>query len=87
MGRVLGNAAMQEMLGVIGIASHRAGGRRCLENAVWCGDTRVKTGQPRILSMCEPSTYLTYARMQIALCMKKTDIFNLASTITTPISN
>lgn len=65
---------MQEMLGVIGIASHMTGGRSCSEQAMWCGDIMVKTRQPKIFSMCGLPIYLMYARMQIALFMKKTHI-------------
>lgn len=81
------DAAMYEMLGVIGTASHMAGGRSSPEQAVWYGDTRVKTGKPKIFSMCKLFTYLTYSKMQIALFMRKTHVSKLASTITAPISN
>lgn len=72
------------MLGVIDIASHMVGRRSYLAQAVQCGDTRVKTGQPRIFNMCEPSIYLVYVRLEIVLFMKKTHIFKLASIIAPP---
>lgn len=75
------------MLGVIDIASHMVGRRSYPAQAVRCGDTRVKTGEPKIFNMCEPSIYLMYARMEIVLFMKKTHVFKLASIITPPISN
>lgn len=75
------------MLAVIDIASHMVGRRSYLAQAVQCGDTRVKTGQPRIFNMCEPSIYLVYVRLEIVLFMKKTHIFKLASIITPPLSN